>query len=99
MASDDLKIDIDYVARLARLELTPEEKAAFSGQLEDILGYFGRIREVDVDGVEPMAHTFALENVWQEDVVTEGFTPDEALRNAPAKRSDQLVVPKVVEDA
>lgn len=95
----DHTINIDYVANLARIELTPEEKTVFSAQLGDILRYMERLNSVNVDGVEPMAHAFPLTNVWQEDVPEPGFTAEEALRNAPAQRDQQIVVPKVVEDA
>ena len=54
---------------------------------------------MNVEGIEPTAHAFPLYNVWQEDVPQTGFTPDEALKNAPAKRANQLIVPKVIEDA
>jgi aspartyl-tRNA(Asn)/glutamyl-tRNA(Gln) amidotransferase subunit C len=93
------EIDIDYVANLARIALTPEEKARYGAQLGNILGHFQRLREVDVTGIEPSAHAFDLENVWQEDTEARGLTPDEALRNAPARRENQIVVPKVVDDA
>jgi len=99
MSAEQPEIDIDYVANLARLNLTPEEKSRFSAQLENILGYFQKLREVNVDGVEPMAHAFAFDNVWQEDVPACGFAPEEALANAPAQRQQQIVVPKVVDDA
>jgi len=93
------EVDIDYVARLARLELTPEEKAKFRAQLGQVLEYFERINEVNVAGVEPLAHAFPVYNVWGEDRCVAAFTPDEALANAPARRDNQIVVPKVVEDA
>lgn len=99
MSSEASEIDLDYVADLARIHLTEEEKGEFAGQLEKILEYFQKLSVVDVEGVEPLAHAFALDNVWQPDVAVEGFSPDEALRNAPARRQDQIVVPKVVEDA
>lgn len=99
MSAKQPEIDLDYVANLARVRLTPAEKAEFSGQLEKILDYFQILREVDVEGVEPMAHAFALDNVWQPDVAVPGFAPSEALANAPASRHDQIVVPKVVDDA
>ncbi len=92
-------IDIEYVARLARITLTPEEKAGFSAQLGQILDYMERLGKVDVEGIEPTAHAFAMENVWADDEAAEPFSVDEALRNAPAAREDQIVVPKVVEDA
>lgn len=99
MSAKQSEIDLDYVANLARISLTPQEKDRLSGQLEHILGYFQKLSEVDVDGVEPMAHAFALDNVWQEDEPVPGFTPEEALANAPAQRHQQIVVPKVVDDA
>jgi aspartyl-tRNA(Asn)/glutamyl-tRNA(Gln) amidotransferase subunit C len=95
--SDTTKIDIDYVANLARIQLTDEEKLAYSEQLGQILNYFDKLNSVDVEGVEPMAHAFPHYNVWREDDAVEGFSPDEALLNAPAKRLNQIVVPKVVE--
>ena len=90
-------LDIDHVARLARIALTPGEKAAFSGQLGDVLAYIALLREVDVSGVEPTAHAFPVENVWAEDVAQPGLPVDAALRNAPAQRDNMFAVPKVVE--
>lgn len=95
--ADPLRIDIDYVSNLARLELTDEEKKKFSAQLRDVLTYFERINKIDVSGVEPMAHAFPVYNVWDEDKGVEGFTVEEALKNAPAERDNQIVVPKIVE--
>ncbi len=92
-------IDIDYVANLARLDLSAEEKARFAAQLGDILAYFEKLNAVDVAGVEPMAHAFPVFNVLDDDVEQPGFTPAEALRNAPAQRDNQFLVPKVVDDA
>ena len=92
-------MDIDYVAALARLDLTAEEKQKFSAQLSDILGYFQKIKDVDVTGVEPMAHAFPVHNVWDEDEEGPCLSVEAALSNAPAKRDNQIVVPKVVEDA
>ena len=89
--------NVDYLAQLARLALTPEEKARFSAQLGDVLHHIERLSEVDVSGVEPTAHAFPVENVWDEDVPCPGLAPEEALRNAPAKRENMVSVPKVVE--
>ncbi|MGE9294573.1 Asp-tRNA(Asn)/Glu-tRNA(Gln) amidotransferase subunit GatC [Ruficoccus sp. ZRK36] len=93
------KIDIDYVARLARIDLTEEEKRTFPEQLGNILAYVDKLNEVDVSGVEPMAHAFALENVLDDDEPHKPLPVEQALRNAPAQRDNQVVVPKVVEDA
>ena len=92
-------MDIEYVAKLARISLTDEEKKKFSAQLGDVLENFEKLNAIDVSGIEPTAHAFPLYNVWQEDEPETGFTPEEALKNAPAQRANQVVVPKVVEDA
>lgn len=91
------QLNIDQVARLARLALSPEEKAVFAQQLGDVLHHIEQLGQVDVTGVEPSAHAFAVNNVWQEDVARPGLPVEEALRNAPAQRENMIVVPKVVE--
>ncbi len=91
------QLNIDHVAKLARLALTPEEKARFSQQLGDVLHHIEQLGKVDVTGVEPTAHAFAVYNVWQDDVARPGLPVDAALRNAPAQRDHMVVVPKVVE--
>ena len=90
-------INIEYVANLARLALSPEEKRKYSQQLGDILHYVEKLRQVDVTGVEPMAHASPVFNVWQADVARPGLTVEQALGNAPAQRTRMIVVPKVVE--
>ncbi|WP_309397859.1 Asp-tRNA(Asn)/Glu-tRNA(Gln) amidotransferase subunit GatC [Cerasicoccus maritimus] len=91
------EIDIDKVAKLARLDLTDEEKQTYSAQLGQVLEHMEKLNALDLDDVEPTAHSFPLSNVLDEDVDEPGFTPEEALRNAPAQRENQVVVPKVVE--
>lgn len=90
-------LNIDYVANLARIALTADEKAKFSTQLGNILHYIEKLKEVDVTGVEPMAHASPVFNVWQADVAKPGLAVTAALQNAPAKRDDMIAVPKVVE--
>jgi aspartyl-tRNA(Asn)/glutamyl-tRNA(Gln) amidotransferase subunit C len=92
---DDLKLD--HVAALARIALTPEEKARFATQLGDVLAYVAQLNEVDVSGVEPTAHAFPVVNVWADDVPEAGLSVEEALRNAPEKRDNMFVVPRVVD--
>ena len=92
------KIDIDYVANLARIDLSDEEKIKLSSQLEDIIGHFDKLSAVDVEGVEPMAHAQKVFNVWREgDVPGEIYPPETLEKLAPEYRDDQVVVPKVVE--
>ena len=90
-------LNIDHVANLARLALTPEEKATFSAQLGDVLAYIEQLKAVDVTGIEPTAHAFPLYNVWADDVPQPGLPVEAALRNAPAQRDHMIAVPKVVE--
>jgi aspartyl-tRNA(Asn)/glutamyl-tRNA(Gln) amidotransferase subunit C len=90
-------LNIDYVANLARLALTPAEKEKFARQLGDILHYVDKLKQVDVTGVEPMAHAAPVFNVWQDDVAQPGLPVEAALQNAPAQRQHMVVVPKVVE--
>lgn len=95
--ADTPRIDIDHVAKLARLALTPEEKAVFGSQLAGILARVEALGRVDVSGVEPSAHAAVVTNVWREDVARPGLPVADALRNAPAQRDNMVVVPKVVE--
>jgi aspartyl-tRNA(Asn)/glutamyl-tRNA(Gln) amidotransferase subunit C len=90
-------LDLAYVANLARLALTDAERQKFSRQLGDILRYVEKLKQVDVTGVEPMAHASPVFNVWQADLAHPGLPVESALRNAPAQRDHLIVVPKVVE--
>jgi len=91
------EIDVRYVANLARLRLTDEQAARFQEQLSDVLAYMDQLLEVDVSGVEPMAHTFPLYNVMAEDEPRSGFSAEEALANAPHSANELFIVTKVVE--
>lgn len=96
--SETPHIDIDYVANLARLDMSAAEKAKLGGQLDDILGYFEKLNAVDVDGVEPMAHAQRVTNIWREgDEPGATFSPERVTSMAPESRDNQIVVPKVVE--
>ncbi|MGB0272645.1 MAG: Asp-tRNA(Asn)/Glu-tRNA(Gln) amidotransferase subunit GatC [Opitutales bacterium] len=91
-------IDIDYVANLARIELSDAEKARLGSQLDDILGYFEKLNAVNVEGIEPMAHTQKVHNVWREgDAAGQTYSAAVLRDMAPEQRDNQVVVPKVVE--
>ena len=94
-----MKIDVAYLAELARLELTDEEKAVFQPQLENIVKYVEKISEVDVEGVEPMMHGRTLVNAFREDVVRPSLDREAALANAPERVGDEFLLPKIVEGA
>jgi aspartyl-tRNA(Asn)/glutamyl-tRNA(Gln) amidotransferase subunit C len=89
--------DVDHVARLARLEISPEERARYVKQLNAILGHAEDIAGLDVSQVPPTAHILPLHNVWREDEVHPGLTRDEALANAPDKAKGCFRVPKIIE--
>ena len=95
----DSKIDVAYVAELARLELTDEEKAVFQPQLENIVKYVEMISSVNVDGIEPMMHGRALVNAFREDGVRESLPVETALANAPKRVGDEFYLPQIVEGA
>ena len=94
-----MKIDVKYVAELARLELTEEEQALFQPQLENIVKYVEKISSVNVDGVEPMMHGRPLANAFREDVVRPSLPTETALANAPKRVGDEFLLPKIVEGA
>jgi len=89
--------DVNYVAHLARLTLTPEESEKLGAQLGQILGYVKKLQELDVSQVEPMAHAVPLINVTRRDEVQSSLPHDEALRNSPAQANGLFLVPKIVE--
>jgi aspartyl-tRNA(Asn)/glutamyl-tRNA(Gln) amidotransferase subunit C len=90
-------LDLDHVATLARINLTPEEKERFASQIGDVLAHIAQLNEVDVSGVEPTAHAFPVVNVWADDIPEPGLSVGDALLNAPEKRDGMFVVPRVVE--
>lgn len=91
------EIDVNYVAHLARIALSPEEQQKLSDQLGNILGYIEKLKEADVTGVEPTAHAFPLVNVTRRDEVRPSMSNEAALQNAPAKANGLFMVPKIVE--
>jgi aspartyl-tRNA(Asn)/glutamyl-tRNA(Gln) amidotransferase subunit C len=90
-------LDVAYVARLARLNLTDEETALFQKQLGGVLNYAEKLREVDVSDVEAAAHALPIFNVFREDAPRDWFTAQQALSNAPRQANGLFIVTKVVE--
>jgi aspartyl-tRNA(Asn)/glutamyl-tRNA(Gln) amidotransferase subunit C len=88
---------VDYVALLGRLYLTPEEKKKYQAQLDDILKYMEKLAEVPTDDVPPMSGTVELYTPLREDIVQPSLSPEEALANAPAKTGTAFRVPRVIE--
>jgi len=90
------KEDVEYVAWLARLELTEEEKERFTRQLGQVLEHAEKIKSLSTREVEPTSHVVPLKNVMREDEVLPGLTREEALSNAPRREGGYFVVPRIV---
>ena len=85
---------IEYVGILAKLELSDEEKEAAKKDMGRMLDYIDKLGELDTTGVEPMSHVFPVQNVFREDVVTNGDESEQTLANAPGEKDKMSVVPK-----
>ena len=85
---------IEYVGILAKLELSDEEKEAAKKDMGRMLDYIDKISGTDTTGVEPMSHVFPVQNVFREDVVTNGDESEQTLTNAPGEKDNMFVVPK-----
>ena len=89
--------DVEYLAELARIKLTPDEIKTFESQLGQVLEHVAKMNEVDVSQVEPAAHSFAIYNVFREDERRPSLAPEAALSNAPNQAQGLFIVTKVVE--
>lgn len=85
---------IEYVGILAKLELSEAEKEEAKKDMGRMLDYIDKLSELDTDEVEPMSHVFPVQNVFREDVVTNGDAREEILMNAPEEKDGMFVVPK-----
>ncbi len=91
------RMDVRYVAGLARMALSDEEASKLQGQLDDILAFVGQLKELDVSSVAATDVATEARNAWREDEPAEGLSREAALGNAPLARHGQFVVPKVIE--
>ncbi len=87
--------DVEHVAKLARLELTDEEKELYTKQLGDVLQYVNQMNEVDTSKIEPMTQVIDFVNVMREDKVVYEQTKEELLKNAPDEENGFFKVPKI----
>lgn len=85
---------IEYVGILAKLELSKEEKEQAKKDMGSMLDYIDKLNELDTANVEPMSHVFPVQNVFREDVITNGDDRDAITSNAPEERDGAFVVPK-----
>ncbi len=86
-----------YVAHLARLELSEEEKETLTSQLNNILLYMDILNGVDTEGIKPMTHAISLTNVLRDDDEKASIGVEMALANAPEGNMGFFGVPKIIE--
>jgi aspartyl-tRNA(Asn)/glutamyl-tRNA(Gln) amidotransferase subunit C len=89
--------EVRWVAHLARLQLTDAELATMTPQLNAIVEYVDLLKQVNTDGVEPLAHALEVRNVFREDEPGASLPVGEALANAPQRRDDFYAVPAVLD--
>ena len=88
---------IEYVGILAKLELSGEEKEQAKADMGKMLDYIDKLAELDTSQTEPMSHLFGVQNVFRDDVVTNGDMREDMLKNAPGEKDGMFVVPRTFE--
>ena len=95
-----MKVDqqaVEYVAMLARIEISAEEREGYAESLSSILAFFDRLKGVDTEGVPPTSHVLDLANALREDRCVPSLDVDEALQNAPDRAGRFYRVPKIMD--
>ncbi len=88
--------DVEYIAKLARLEMPPEEKPRMAEHLGEILDYMDKLNELDTSDIEPTSHVLPIRNVFREDKVSNHFPDSDLMANAPQKEKGHYQVPKII---
>jgi len=97
---EDLSAEtVAHVARLARLELTPEESETYASQLSAILEHVEAVRKLDTTGVPETSHALDLRNVLRPDDLATSLTPEDVLSGAPAVEDGRFLVPRILGEA
>ena len=91
------RVEVEHVARLARLELTEDEKERMTAQLDAILGYMDKLNALDTSQVEPTTTVIPMVSVMRDDVVRPSLDREEALANAPDRADAFFRVPRIIE--
>jgi aspartyl-tRNA(Asn)/glutamyl-tRNA(Gln) amidotransferase subunit C len=92
-----MKMDIEKVARLARLELSEEEKKTFGNQLEQILTHMEQLNRLDTTGIEPTSHAIPIQNAFRADETRPSFSREEVIGIAPEEEDGHFRVPRIIE--
>lgn len=90
--------EVKKIAKLSRLSLDSGQISDFSHQLSEILDYVDKLNQLNVDGVEPLAHCLAVDNIFRQDVVVESLGSTKAVANAPATDGEYFIVPKIIDE-
>lgn len=89
--------EVEHIARLARLQLTDEQKERYRGQLEAILDHVAKLQELDTEDVPPTANVSVAHMPLREDKLRPGLSKDDLLKNAPQQDDGQFQIPPVFE--
>tara|TARA_B110000014_G_scaffold70209_1_gene47934 strand:- start:310 stop:579 length:270 start_codon:yes stop_codon:yes gene_type:complete len=89
-------MDIEHLAKLARLKLTDAEKELFSKQMGTVIKYIEKLSELDTKNVEPTAHVLGLNNVFRDDAVKKPLTVQDPINDSPAHSKGHYEVPKII---
>jgi len=92
-----MKMDIEKVARLARLALSDEEKVTFGEQLDQILTYVEQLGRLNTEGIEPTSHAIPVSNVFREDETRPSFPREDVLQIGPNTEGGYFRVPRIIE--
>jgi len=91
------KQEVEHVGKLARLELSEQDKDTLTDQMSNILTYVETLNSIDTKGVAPTSHVLDINNVMRDDVPGKSLSQDQALANAPEKAAGHFKVPKIIE--
>ena len=92
------KKDVEYVAELARLSFSEEEKDALINDLNSVLGYIEKLNELDTDNVDIIVNPYYIENKFREDEAALSMPLSDVLKNAPESLEEYVTVPTVIEE-
>jgi aspartyl-tRNA(Asn)/glutamyl-tRNA(Gln) amidotransferase subunit C len=90
--------DVEYIAKLARLQLSENEIENYTGQMNNILAYMDKLNELDTENVEPLSHPVENINIFRDDKLKQTVSREDALKNAPDANEEFFKVPKIIKN-
>jgi len=91
-----IKKEVAHIAKLARLSFSEEEMELFTEQLNQILVYMEKLKEIDTSEIKPTYHSLDLINVFREDQIKPSLSTKKVLSNAPQADKDMVIVPRII---